>query len=487
MTEQTTVHGPRSADSSTGTPARRDWWALTILCLAQFMVILDITVVNVALPSIGAELHLPAATLTWVITAYTVCFGGLLLLGGRLADAYGARRIFLIGLGLFTAASVASGLAAGAPTLIVSRAGQGVGAALLSPAALALVTTMFNGVHRQRALGVWSAVAAAGGAVGVLFGGVLTDVATWRWNFLINLPVGIGVAALAPVLVAPTRPRPGRMDLPGAALATLATGLVIFGIGRAGDDGWSSPATGSALLAGLVLAVAFLVVEGRSRHALVPLRLLTRRSLVAGQLTMLVASALMLSAFFLTSLYLQRVLHLSALDTGLIFTPVALVTLASTHVAVRALGRVSPAHTAATGLALAAVGATLLAIRPTGDGWYGVLPGLLMLALGAGACFVTATTTAMARVEHHQAGVTSGLLNTAHELGASIGVATVSAIAATSISLSTSDLSSRSSVTAGYDRAYLVCAAIAAAMAMAAPWLLPRAPVPATDGPILVH
>ncbi len=488
MTDQVTHHttSPGSAPTGGGATDRyHGWWTLTVLCLAQFMVILDITVVNVALPSIGTDLSLPAAPLTWVVTAYTLCFGGLLLLGGRLADAYGPRRSFLVGLAVFTLASAASGLAQDGATLIAGRAVQGLGAALLSPAALAMVTTIFDGERRHRALGVWAAVAAAGGAVGVLIGGALTELAGWRWTFLINLPTGLAVGALIPMLVAGTRiARRGRVDLPGALLATLASGLLIFGLVRTGTDGARSPGSVAALVAGLAVATVFLVVERNTRDPLVPLGLLTRRS-IGGLLAMLVASGFMLATFFLTSLVLQRILGLSALGTGLVFLPVGLLTIASTHFAVRALARVGPAVTATAGFALAAAGGLLLAFLPA-DTWHGVLPGLLVLASGAGACFVSAATATMATVAHERAGVMSGLLNTGHELGASLGVATVSAIAAAGIRASSQPASGLLAM-AGFDRAYLALAVAAALMALASPWLLSRTPLPTGNGPAFIH
>jgi MFS family permease len=237
-------------------PDPRRWWALVLLCLAQFMVILDITVVNVALPTIGSDLQLDRAWLTWVVTAYTLCFGGLLLLGGRLADTLCRRRTFLAGLGLFTAASLASGLAQGGTALVAARAGQGVGAALLSPAALAIITTTFQGAERNRALGTWAAIAGAGAAVGVLAGGLLVEYASWRWVFYINLPVGILVAAAVPALIAAVRPghRAARLDLLGALAGTLATAAVIYGLVAAGSQGWGATTTLLPLATGLVLA-----------------------------------------------------------------------------------------------------------------------------------------------------------------------------------------------------------------------------------------
>jgi len=465
----------------------RRWWALVLLCLAQFMVILDITVVNVALPSIGADLHLDRTALTWVVTAYTLCFGGLMLLGGRLADTLGRRRTFLAGLGLFTVASLASGLAQTATILVAARAGQGVGAALLSPAALAIITTTFHGPERNRALGIWAAIAGAGAAVGVLAGGLLTQYASWRWVFFINLPVGIGVAATVPVVVAASRAgRPARrLDLPGALTATSATAAVIYGLVIAGSNGWGATTTVLPLAAGLVLAGVFAAVERAIREPLVPLGLLARRPLVAGLLVMLATSGLLLATYFLASLYLQRLLGYTALDTGLVFLPAALATIGGSHLAARAVGHLGPRPVAAVGFTLAAVGTLLLTRLPTDASiLVDLLPGLLLATAGLGAGFVIATTTALAHVDHDQAGLTSGLLNTGHELGASLGVAVVSTIAAASV---TGDSLAGRPPVGGFDRAFLACAVLAAVAAAAASWLLPPGRPPATDRPRFTH
>jgi EmrB/QacA subfamily drug resistance transporter len=465
----------------------RGWWALVWLCLAQFMVILDVTVVNVALPTIGTDLHLDRAMLTWVVTAYTLCFGGLMLLGGRAADALGRRRTFLAGLGLFTLASLASGLAQGGALLIAARAGQGIGAALLSPSALSIITTTFRGPERNRALGIWAAIGGAGAAVGVLAGGLLTEYASWRWVFFINVPVGIAVAvailAVVPAVRAPAARR--GIDLPGALAATLAAGSLIYGLIKAGSQGWGAAATLVPLATGLTLAAAFAAIERTVRQPLVPLGLLARRPLVAGQLVMLTASGLLLSAFFLSSLYLQRAAGFTALGTGLAFLPVALVIIAGSHLGARAIGRLGPRPVAAAGFGLAAVGALLLSRLPAdGSVLVDLLPGLLLLAAGVGAAFVTAATTAMASVDHAQAGLTSGLLNTGHELGAALGVAFVSSIAGASVA---GGAVAGHAPVAGFGDAFMACAVVAAVVAGIGTWLLPAGRPPTTDRPVFAH
>jgi EmrB/QacA subfamily drug resistance transporter len=488
MTSRTapSTHGGERAPHPPGPDPRR-WWALVLLCLAQFMVILDITVVNVALPTIGTDLHLDRAPLTWVVTAYTLFFGGLLLLGGRLADVLGRRRTFLAGLGVFTVASLASGLAETGTVLVAARAGQGVGAALLSPAALAIITTTFHGTERNRALGVWAAIAGAGAAVGVLAGGVLVEYASWRWVFFINLPIGVAVAAATPAVVAAARPyaTSRRVDLPGALAATTATGLVIYGLVKAGSDGWGAIATVAPLAAGLVLAGVLVAIERIASQPLVPLGLLTRRPLLAGQLVMLATSGLLLATYFLASLYLQRVLGYTALDTGLVFLPAALLTIVGSHLGAHAISRLGPRPVVAAGFTLAAAGALLLSRLPADASvLVDLLPGLLLATAGLGAGFVVAATTAMAHVDQAQAGLASGLLNTGHELGASLGVALVSAIAGASV---TGEFLVGRPGVGGFDRAFLACAVVAAVAAAAAPWLLPPGRPPATDRPVFAH
>jgi EmrB/QacA subfamily drug resistance transporter len=483
------THAPSTHDPSThalAAPDPRRWRALVLLCLAQFMVILDVTVVNVALPVIGRDLALDRAALTWVVTAYTLCFGGLMLLGGRLADAIGRRRTFLTGLGLFTIASLASGLAGNAAMLVASRAAQGAGAALLSPAALSMITTSFHGAERRRALGVWAAIGGGGAAVGVLLGGALAAGPGWQWVFFINVPVGIAVAAgAAATLTAARRQRSGSVDLAGALIVTSATGLLIYGLVRAGDTGWGAAWTLVPLAAGLALAAMLLPVERAVRAPLVRLELLTRRPLVAGTLLMLATSGLLLSSFFLSSLYLQRVLGFSALRTGLVFLPVALAITLGAHLGARAVGRLGPRPVAAVGFALAAVGAALLSgLGADGQGLVDLLPGFLIAAGGLGATLVTATTTAMAQIDPRHAGMTSGLINTCHELGAALGVAFASTIASSSVGTSQAG---GAIVTGGFGDAFLASAVVAALVAVAALWLPPPGRPAPTDEPMPIH
>jgi EmrB/QacA subfamily drug resistance transporter len=484
---------PAPPDQAAATrPDSRRWRALVLLCLAQFMVILDVTVVNVALPAIGADLALDRAALTWVVTAYTLCFGGLMLLGGRLADLLGRRRTFLAGLAVFTLASLGAGLAGDGAVLLVARAAQGVGAALLSPAALSIITTTFHGRERHRALGVWAGIGGTGAAVGVLLGGLLAAGPGWQWVFFVNVPVGL-LVAVGVALTVSASPRSAAggagaarvegVDVPGALAVTAAIGLLVYGLVKAGDTGWSAAGTLLPLGVGLGLLGVFVAVERRVSAPLVDLRLLGTRPVAAGYGVMLAASGLLISGFFLNSLLLQRVMGLSALRTGLVFLPVALATIVGAQAAAHLLGRLGGRPVAATGFTLAAAGMALLAGAAAGsDAVTGVLPGFALAAAGLGMAFVTATTTAMSRVDPHRAGMVSGVVNTAHELGAALGVAIVSTIAGASVGSGSAGVP-----VAGFGDAFLACAVMAALAAMAVAWLLPPGRPAATDTPLFAH
>ncbi|MER8004287.1 DHA2 family efflux MFS transporter permease subunit [Streptomyces sp. NPDC094149] len=459
-----TAHHPPAPQEDTAT--RRPGLLLAVLCLAQFMLILDVTVVNVALPDMAADLALGRETLTWVVTAYTLCFGGLMLLGGRLADALGAHRTVLAGLAVFTAASLVSGLATGAPMLLTGRTLQGVGAALMSPAALSIVTTGFHSEARNKALGVWAAIGGTGSAVGVLLGGALTDGPGWKWVFYINVPVGAFALAVLPALL-PKRPaRPARLDVPGALLATTGTASLIYGLVKAGDTGWGSAAAVLPLLGSLLLYGVFVAVERRSRVPLMDLRMFTRRPVVAGVFLMLTATALLIAYFFLSSVYLQHVRGFSPLRTGLVFLPVAVATGLGAHLGSRLVGRIGSRATAVAGMAVAAAGTVPLTTLSAGAGVYAaVVPGLAVASFGLGAVLVTATTTALAMVAHEEAGLASGVVNTFHEVGGSIGVAVMSTVAASGIDHGTA---------AGFSDAFTFGAVAAAASALVALVLVPR-------------
>lgn len=464
----------RAAAANEPAPRRRRWVALTLLCLAQFMLILDITAVNVALPDMARNLLLSREALTWAVTAYTLCFGGLMVLGGRLADALGARRMMLTGLVVFVAASAATGLAHNTAMLISGRVGQGVGAALLSPAALAIVTSLFTGSERGKALGVWAGLAGAGSALGNLLGGALTAGPGWRWIFYINLPVGIIVLAALPSLVAARPGKPARLDLPGALLVTGGTAALIYGLVKAGDVGWGSAAALLPLAAAAVLYSLFAITERRVSDPLLDVRMFTRRPVLIGAFLMLVGTGLLFGFFFLGSIYLQHVRGYGALTTGLLFLPMAVAAAAGAHLAGRLAGALGTRRVAVTGLALMAAGSALLTqISATGSPWLTLLPGLVTGALGIGAIFVTATSTALANVPPHEAGVASGVINTFHEVGGGIGVAVLSTIAADGITHGT---------LSGFTHAFAISAAIAVLAAVAARFLTPPGETPLAGG-----
>jgi EmrB/QacA subfamily drug resistance transporter len=410
----------------------RRWRMLALLGVAQFMLILDVTVVAIALPNIGTDLGLERDTLTWVVSAYTLMFGGLMLLGGRAADLFGSRRVVLTGLLVFTAASLVTGLAGSAATLIGGRVAQGIGAAMLSPAALSIVTKTFHGEERNKALGIWSALGGGGAAIGVLLGGLLTAGPGWEWVFYINVPTGLVVFALLTRMLPadlPAQPRT-RLDLPGAALVTAGTAAAIYALVNAGDRGWLSAATLGTLAVAVVLYAVFAVLQRVVRSPLMDLRILTRRPVASGTFLILVATALMIAVFFLGSFYLQHLKGYGALRTGLLFLPVAVATMAGAQFAGRVIGRVGGRKVAMAGLAIAALGT---AIPAFGSGSVAVVLGMSVGAAGLGAVFVASSATALALVAPHEAGLASGLLSTFHEFGAALGVAVVSSIAAVSI------------------------------------------------------
>ena len=433
---------------------RRSWIPLILLAVAQFMVVLDITIVNVALPSIGEDLGFSGPDLQWVVTVYVLLTGGLLLLGGRLADVLERRLVFLAGLSLFTVASLLSGLAETPGTLIAARALQGVGAALLTPAALSLVTGIYTGSQRTAALTAWSAIGSAGAAVGVVLGGVLTTALSWEWIFLVNVPIG-ATAALLALRVLPAGGPVGKrsLDLPGAVLVVSGLVVLVYAIDGAAEHGWGSART--LVLGGLALALlaAFLRVEALARQPLMAPAVWRIRSLTGGAALILVATGILVGTFFLNSLYLQEVLGSSALETGLGFLPFAVAIGIAAHLASRLLPRVGSRVLAGAGMALVAAGAVVLAAAPDRATYLAdLLPGLLALGFGVGFVFPSASVAAMHDVAHDEAGLAAGLLSTSHELGAALGVAVLAAVAATGGA-------------AGYEDGFVVAAVIAAASA----------------------
>ncbi len=421
---------PREAQESADP---RRWKALAAISVAQFMLILDLTVVNVALPDLGADLDLSRTAFTWTISIYVLFFGGLLLLGGRLADVFGGRTMMLTGLVVFTLASLASGLAQNETLLLGGRVAQGVGAALLSPAALSTVTSTFHGEERNKALSVWASLGGVGFAAGVLIGGILTSGPGWRWVFFINVPVGLvllaGIRAVVP-LRRPDRAA-GRIDVLGAVTVTAATGSLIYGMINAGDEGWADPGTLLPIAAAIVLYAVFVVAERTVRTPLMHPSLLTRRPIVTGAFLMLIASGVLIADLFLGSQYLQHLRGLSALETGLFFLPAALGLMIGAIAAGRLVGRIGTRPVAVVGLVLVAIGnGLLIGLSAGGNVYVEALPGTFLFALGGGPLFVCATTSALGRVGLHEAGLVSGIVNTFNQLGAAICVAVASTVAA---------------------------------------------------------
>jgi EmrB/QacA subfamily drug resistance transporter len=449
--------------------AHQPWSILFLLGAAQLMLILDITVVNVALPSIGAALGFAATDLQWVVTIYVLFTGGLLLLGGRLADRFDRRLVFLTGLSVFTAASLASGLAPSPGALVAARAIQGLGAALLTPAALSIVTTTYTGSQLTKALSAWGAIGSAGAAAGVLFGGVLTSGLSWEWVFLVNVPVGVAAIALTPRLIPPGRPGEGTLDIPGAVTVVAGLMVLVYALDGTSEHGWGSARTLLLLALAAILLAIFALVERASRQPLLPPATWRHRSLVSSGAVVLGVTGILVGVFFLNSLYLQHVLDASALETGLGFLPLALSIGAAAHFASRLLPRAGTRILIVAGLVLVTAGALLLAAAPDEASYaLHVLPGFLVLGVGMGLVFPGVTVTALSQVPAEEAGLASGFIATSHEIGAALGVAVLAAIAATA-----GDITTLAGITAGYEDGFIAAAGIAAALGAIALWRVP--------------
>jgi EmrB/QacA subfamily drug resistance transporter len=458
-------------------PADRRWLALAVLAVAQFMVLLDETVVNVALPSIEGDLGLSQSSLAWVVNAYILMFGGLLLLGGRIADLFGRRRVFLIGVALFGVASLVDGLAGSANVLLGARAVQGVGAALATPAALSLVTTLFaSGPDRTRALAIWGALSGLGFAIGIMLGGVITEVASWRWVFLINVPVAMATVAVVPRLISESRVTGRGFDLPGAIAVTAGMTTLVYAVLEASDYGWRSVETHAGFGAALVLLATFAFIQRRSATPLVPAGFAHRRATLVPNVLQFLLGASAISTFFLLSLYVQQVLGYTPLQAGLAYLPLAAAVAAATGVAERLVPRLGPRPIAAAGLAIASVGLVVLSRAPVaGDYLTDLLPALLPLGFGAGLSFVSITTAALARVEPEAAGLAAGLLSTSAQIAGALAIAILVAV----VSERSSDLIGSGSAplaaqVGGFQLAFVIAAAVAQAASLVATFALPR-------------
>jgi EmrB/QacA subfamily drug resistance transporter len=414
-------------------PSNR-WLILVIACLAQFMVVLDATIVNVALPSIQRGLRFSPANLAWVVNAYTLVFGGFLLLGGRASDLLGRKRLFMAGIALFSLASLFNGLAQSSTMLIVGRGVQGLGAALLSPAALSIITTTFTDTQeRTRALGVWSAIAAGGGAVGLLLGGILTDLASWPWIFIVNVPVGI-VALLATLRLVPeSRVEMGHRTFDVAGAVTVTSGLVIlvYAIIKAQAWSWGSSRTIALVVASAVILAAFIAIERRSKAPLVRLSIFRVRTLAVADVVLLLVASGLFGMFFFASLYVQEILGYSPLKAGLAFLPVTAGIVIGAGLAQPLTRRVGLRNLAVAGVLIAAAGLAVLTQLPVHGSYLGdLMSGLFPMSIGMGLTFVPITLLATGGVRADDAGLASGLFNTSQQVGGSLGLAILSTLAA---------------------------------------------------------
>ena len=463
---------------------RSPWATLAVLALAQFIVVLDVTIVNVALPHIQADLNFSADNLQWVINAYTLLFGGFLLLGGRMSDLLGPRRVFIAGLLLFGLTSLVAGLSNSPEFLIGARAVQGLGGALLSPAALAILTVTFaHGRERNIAMGVWGGLAGLGGTLGVVAGGVLVDSLSWQWVFFVNVPIVLGLVALIPVFVRDTRHNQDRdrtFDTAGAVLGTAGLLSVVYGVVRSEPKGWGSAEVVTFLGGGVALLIAFVLVEARSKAPLVPLRLFRSRALSVSGGALALNGAGFLSMFFLTAIYLQQVRGDSALDAGVHFLPMGGAAIIGAVLASQLVQKVGTRTVQLAGSVLSVIGLLLLSqADATGSYASQLLPGLIIFGFGIIGVGVPGQITAISDVEHHEAGAASGVVNAMYQVGGALGLAIVTTL---SISRTTDALSQgvaqQQALVEGFQRGLLVAAGFAVAnvlLTLASPQLQPTA------------
>jgi EmrB/QacA subfamily drug resistance transporter len=476
-------HGPHHAahHGAGEAEARRPWTILALMLMAQFMVILDVSVVNVALPSIGKSLSFSSGDYQWVVSAYVLLSGGLLLFGGRLSDLFDRRTMFLTGLTVFTTASLVSATASSAATMIMSRAAQGTGAAMLTPAALSIIVTTYSGKQRSTALAIWGTIGSMGIAAGVLLGGVLTTTLGWRSIFFVNVPIGIVAAVLTLRTVARSRNNghthgQRSLDIPGAA--TLVTGLLamVYAIENAGTHGWTSTQTIAGSTVATVLLTAFWLIERHVPAPLVPPATWKIRSLASASTVMAVITGGIVGAIFVSSLVLQQVLGASPVIAGLEFLPLAAAITLGAAVASHVIGHVGPKHLMVVGLLVVAAGAWLLAAGMDANPSYltDVLPGFIVLGLGTGPMFVSISIVAMSGISHEQSGLASGVMMTGHEVGAALGVASLTAIAG--------DLTTRAGLIDAYPTVFTAIAVAMVALSAFAAFAVPNVKTPAGGG-----
>jgi EmrB/QacA subfamily drug resistance transporter len=441
------------------------WKALAIVCAAFFMTVLDVSIVNVALPSIGKALHFTESNLQWVITAYAITFGGFLLLGGRAADLLGRRRVFYVGVAVFTVASFLCGLAWSEGVLIGARALQGLGAAIISPAALSIITTMFDeGPERNKALGIWGAIGGSGAAVGVLADGLLTKYLGWEWIFFVNVPVGALALALAPRFVRESRSdRETTQDIGGAITVTGGLALLVYAVSNAPSHGWSSTWTITRLAIAVALLIAFLVIESRAKDPLMPFRIFRVSTVAGANVAGLLLGIVVFSNFFLLTLYVQKVLGWSALKTGITFVATAGTAILWAGVAQALVTRIGAKTVMAIGFVAMIAGMLWYTQIPVDASyWSDLLPGYLLVGFALPFCFIPVSIAALAGVEAHEAGLASGLINTAQQIGGAIGVAVTSSVSITHFNHQLkSGASFQSAFTSGSQWAFWVTVGIA--------------------------
>jgi len=470
-------------------PDPRRWQALAVVCVAFFMTVLDVSIVNVALPSIARSLHFSATGLQWVITAYAITFGGFLLLGGRTADILGRKRMFLVGVVVFSAASLVCGLATSTTMLVTARAVQGLGAAIVSPSTLSIITTAFEeGAERNKALGIWGAMGGSGAAAGVLFGGLLTKYAGWEWIFFVNVPVGALVLVVAPRVVRESR-APGErhgFDVVGAGSVTAGLALLVYAISKAPVDGWGDGLTIGLLIASAVLVAFFLVWESRVDGPLMPLSIFRIRTLAAANAVGVLLGASVFANFFLLTLYVQNVLHYSALKTGITFLATAGTTVVVAGLAQWLTTKVGPRIVMALGLALSTAGLVWYAQIPVhGTYVHDLLPGYLLVGFGLALSFIPVSVAALAGVGPRDAGLASGLLNTSQQVGGAIGVAVATSVAVSHAThLLRGGSSPAAALTSGYALAFWVVAGISAAAVVVALGFVRDAEVVGEEEPV---
>ncbi len=464
--------------------ARSRWFALVLLCLGDLMIVLDVTIVGVALPSIKEDLGFTDSSLAWVVNAYLLTFGGFLLLGGRLGDLFGHRRLFLIGIALFTGASIACGLATSQGMLVAARAVQGVGGAIVSAVALSLIVTLFTEPgERAKAMGVFGFVASGGGSIGVLLGGVLTDALNWHWIFLVNIPIGIAVFALSLALLpgGGGRPAGGRLDVAGAVTVTTSLMIAVYAIVNGNVVGWTTVRTLGLLALSAAIMAIFVFIEARVSAPLMPLGLFRLRNLTISNIVGILWAAAMFAWFFLSALYLQLVLGYSPLEVGLAFLPGNLIMGAfSIGLSAKLVMRFGIRLPLATGLSLASLGLLLFARAPV-DGTFvvDVLPSMILLGVGAGMAFNPVLLAAMGDVEPSDAGLASGVVNTAFMMGGALGLAVLASLAAARTeTLLDAGEGTLAALAGGYHAAFVVGAIFAAAAAAIGGLLLRPAPMP---------